>query len=402
MRNALALSTSSILSSGLTTVIRFLALIMMRFGIGPDLGLALAKGIAISLLTVFLFMPGWILVTYKWMDKTRHKSFMPSFRGFGKLIRKVMYPVGIIFLFLIVPAYMGSNSNSYYYGSSHIFGSETRLGQDTEKIEEVFGKSDNYVLMVPKGDTITEQKLLDELKEVPEITSMTALREMIGPAVPASAIPDKLLKKLQSENYERMVLNVAVDYEGEETVALVEEIREIAQKYYPDEYYLAGEGVSTYDLMDTITADMVKVNLLAIGAVFVVLLLTMKSVVLPVILVLTIETAIWINLSIPYIYGQSIFYIAYLIISSIQLDKKENIVETISNVTVSILTSGITLTVVGFLLGIISTHGLLSQLGYFLGRGTLCSMFAVLFVLPCFLYVTDGIYIERKKKKGEK
>ena len=402
MRNALALSTSSILSSGLTTVIGFLALIMMRFGIGPDLGLALAKGIAISLLTVFLFMPGWILVTYKWMDKTRHKSFMPSFRGFGKLIRKVMYPVGIIFLFLIVPAYMGSNSNSYYYGSSHIFGSETRLGQDTEKIEEVFGKSDNYVLMVPKGDTITEQKLLDELKEVPEITSMTALREMIGPAVPASAIPDKLLKKLQSENYERMVLNVAVDYEGEETVALVEEIRKIAQKYYPDEYYLAGEGVSTYDLMDTITADMVKVNLLAIGAVFVVLLLTMKSVVLPVILVLTIETAIWINLSIPYIYGQSIFYIAYLIISSIQLDKKESIVETISNVTVSILTSGITLTVVGFLLGIISTHGLLSQLGYFLGRGTLCSMFAVLFVLPCFLYVTDGIYIERKKKKGEK
>ena len=93
MRNALALSTSSILSSGLTTVIGFLALIMMRFGIGPDLSLALAKGIAISLLTVFLFMPGWILVTYKWMDKTRHKSFMPSFRGFGKLIRKVMYPV---------------------------------------------------------------------------------------------------------------------------------------------------------------------------------------------------------------------------------------------------------------------------------------------------------------------
>lgn len=241
------------------------------------------------------------------------------------------------------------------------------LDRIQKKIEEVFGKSNNYVLMVPKGDTITEQKLLDELKEVPEITSMTAIREMIGPAVPASAIPDKLLKKLQSENYERMVLNVAVD--------------------------------------------------------FVVLLLTMKSVVLPVILVLTIETAIWINLSIPYICGQSIFYIAYLIISSIQLgatvdyaillterykenraklDKKESIVETISNVTVSILTSGITLTVVGFLLGIISTHGLLSQLGYFLGRGTLCSMFAVLFVLPCFLYVTDGICIERKKKKGEK
>lgn len=422
-KEALALSTSSILSSGLTTVIGFLALVMMRFGIGPDLGLALAKGIAISLLTVFLFVPGLILVSFKWMDKTRHKSFMPSFRGLGKVISKAMYPVGIIFVCLIIPSYIGSNSNAYYYGSSHIFGSETRLGKDTAKIEDVFGKSDNYVLMVPKDDTVTEQKLIDELNDLPELNSMTALREMVGPAVPASSIPDTLLKKLQSDKYDRIVLNVAVDYEGDQTFSLVEKIRDIAQEYYPDEYYLAGEGVSTCDLMDTITADMVKVNLLAIGAVFVVLLLTMKSVVLPVILVLTIETAIWINLSIPYITGQSIFYIAYLIISSIQLgatvdyailfterykenrqtlDKKESIVETVSNVTVSILTSGVILTVVGFLLGIISTHGLLSQLGYFLGKGTICSMIAVLFVLPCFLYVTDGICIERKKRKQGK
>lgn len=423
MKNALVLSTSSIMSSGLTTVIGFLALVMMRFGIGPDLGLALAKGIAISLLTVFLFMPGLILVSFKWMDKTRHKNFMPSFRRLGKVIRKVMYPFGIIFICLIIPSYIGSNSNSYYYGSSHIFGSETRLGKDTARIEAVFGKSDNYVLMVPKDDTVTESKMLDELSNLEEVNSMTALRKMVGPAVPASSIPDTLLKKLQSEKYDRIVLNVAADYEGEKTFGLVEKIRGIAQEYYPDAYYLAGEGVSTYDLMDTVTADMVKVNLLAIGAVFVVLLLTMKSVVLPVILVLTIETAIWINLSIPYITGQSIFYIAYLIISSIQLgatvdyailfterykenrqnmDKKESVVETVSNVTVSILTSGLTLTVVGFLLGIISTHGLLSQLGYFLGRGTICSMLAVLFVLPCFLYVTDGICIERKKKKQVK
>ena len=147
-----------------------------------------------------------------------------------------------------------------------------------------------------------------------------------------------------------------------------------------------------------------------------VLLLTMKSFVLPVILVATIETAIWINLSIPYIMGQSLFYIAYLILSSIQLGatvdyailfterykenrqtlgKKESIVETISNVTGTILTSGIVLTVVGFLLGIISTHGLLSQLGYLLGRGTICSLIAVLFVLPGFLYILDRTFIKK-------
>lgn len=103
------------------------------------------------------------------------------------------------------------------------------------------------------------------------------------------------------------------------TFELVEEVRAVVEKYYPGEWYLAGEGVSTYDLMDTITADMVKVNLVAIGAVFLVLFLTLKSAVLPIILVLSIETAIWINLSIPYFADSTIFYIAYLIISSIQL-----------------------------------------------------------------------------------
>ena len=417
MQKALVLSTKSILSSGLTAVIGFLALVMMRFEIGSDLGLALAKGIAISLLTVFLFMPGLILVSFKWMDKTRHKVFMPSFQKLGKFISRTKYLAGIIFICLIIPSYIASNSNTYYYGASHIFGSETRLGKDTAKIEKIFGKNDNYVLMVPKDDTVTETKFLDELENMNKIKSITALHAMIGPAVPASSVPDTLLKKLQSENYDRIVLNVDAEYEGEATFELVEKIRETAEKYYQDKFYLAGEGVSTYDLMDTITDDMVKVNLLAIGAVFIVLLFTMRSVILPVILVLTIETAIWMNLSIPYIKGQSIFYIAYLLISSIQLgatvdyailfterykenrqklNKKESIVETVSNVTVSILTSGLTLTVVGFLLGMVATHGLLSQLGYFLGRGTIFSMVAVLFVLPCFLYVADGIFVKRK------
>lgn len=417
MKNALILSTSSILSSGLTTVIGFLALIMMRFRIGPDLGLALAKGIVISLLTVFLFMPGLILVTFKWMDKTRHKSFMPSFRSFGKVVHKIMYPMGIIFICLIIPAFIGSNNNSYYFGSSHIFGNETRIGKDTAKIGDIFGKSDTYVLMVPKDDAVTEEKLLDELEALPQMNSITELRKMIGPAIPASSIPEKLLKKLQSEKYDRIVMNVSADYEGKETFALVKKIRKIAEQYYPDEYYLAGEGVSTYDLMDTITADMMKVNLLAIGAVFIVLLFTMKSLILPIILVLTIETAIWLNLAVSYVSGNPIFYIAYLIISSIQLgatvdyailfterykenrqtlNKKESIVETVSNVTVSVLTSGITMATVGTLLGVFSTHRLLSQLGYLLGRGTVFSMIAVLFVLPCFLYLSDGICIEEK------
>ena len=428
MREALCLSTSSILSSGLTTVIGFLALALMRFKIGPDLGLALAKGVAISLITVFLFMPGVILGTYKWMDKTTHKEFLPSFRHFGKVISRITVPLACIFVLIIVPSYITSNKNSYYYGSSHIFGAGTQLGDDTKDIEDVFGKNDTYVLLVPKGDMITEQKLSDKLHDIDQVTAVTSLPDILGTTIPKSMLPDKLLSQLESEHYDRMVISVSADYEGAKTEKLVEKIRQFAQDYYPDEYYLAGEGVSTYDLMDTVTADMVRVNLLAIGAVFVVLLLTMKSFVLPVVLVATIETAIWINLSVPYIEGKPLFYIAYLILSSIQLgatvdyailfterykenrrtfDKKQSIVETISNVTSSILTSGSVLTVVGFLLGIISTHGLLSQLGYLLGRGTICSLIAVLFVLPGFLYLLDKIFVKdtveaRQKKKAKK
>lgn len=115
MVDTLCKSTTSILSSGLTTVIGFLALILMRFGIGADLGLALAKGVAISLITVFIFMPSLILSTYKLLDKTRHKAFLPSFRGFGKFIQKITIPAVCIFALVIAPAYLASNSNDYYY-----------------------------------------------------------------------------------------------------------------------------------------------------------------------------------------------------------------------------------------------------------------------------------------------
>ena len=423
MVDALCMSTSSILSSGLTTVIGFLALCLMRFEIGQDLGLALAKGVTISLITVFIFMPVFILYTYKWLDKTHHRSFMPSFKGFGKMVCHIMMPMLVLFVIAIMPSYLASNANDFYYGSSHIFGPNTKLGKDTEKIEEVFGKSDTYVLLVPKDNLSKQQEISDSLWKLPEVTSIVSYVDTVGASIPEQYLDDDTLSLLNSKNYTRMVISVDTDYEGKETFKLVEDIRRIASKTYKDDWYLAGEGVSTKDLKDTVTADMVTVNLIAIGAVFIVLAITMKSAILPIILVLGIETAIWINLAIPYYTGQSIFYIAYLIISSIQLgatvdyailftgrykemrescDKKTAVVQTLSAVTTSILTSGSVLTVVGFLLGYISTHGLLSQLGFFLGKGTVCSLIIVLFVLPALLYVFDRFIIKEKKDKKNK
>ena len=418
MVEALCKSTMSILSSGLATVIGFLALCLMQFQIGPDMGLVLGKGVAISLLTVFLFSPSLILLCHTLLERTRHRSFMPSFRGFGRCVTHLMIPVLLILLVLTVPAYLGSERNSYYYGSSHIFGPEMQLGADIQAIEDVFGKSDTYVLMVPRGNAAREKALSSELKTLPQVSSILSYVDNAGSVIPTEYVEKDTLSKLISDHYSRLVLSVKADLEGDAAFELVSRVREIAESYYPDQWLLAGEGVSTCDMKETVTSDMAKVNLIAIAAVFIVLLFSFKSLSLPVILVLAIEAGIWINTAIPYFTNQSVFYISYLIITSIQLgatvdyailftdrytefrrslQKKEAIVQTISSVTVSIFTSGMTLTVVGFLMGYISTHGLLSQLGFFLGRGALLSMGIVLFVLPGMLYLLDGL-IERTTK----
>lgn len=337
---------------------------------------------------------------------------MPSFRRFGRTVTRLMLPMALVFLAVMAPGYIASNANDYYYGAAHIFGEDTQLGRDTQAIEDIFGKNDTYVLMTPCGNTARERELSDALKALDGVSGIVSYVDSAGETIPGEYVDADVLSQLVSENYSRMVISVDVDFEGAETFALVKSIRDTAQQYYPDAWYLAGNGVSTLDLKETITSDMTRVNLIAIGAVFVVLLFSFRSISLPVILVLGIETAIWVNLSVPYFSGQTIFYISYLIISSIQLgatvdyailftdrylefrktmDKKAAIAETVSAVTVSVLTSGLTLTVVGFLMGWISTHGILSQLGMFLGRGTLCSMAVVFFVLPGLMYLLDGV-----------
>ena len=412
MKAALNQAGTAVFSSAVTVMIGFLALSVMRFGIGPDLGLALAKGICISLITVFFFTPGLLVSTEKYTQKFMHRPFLPSFRKLGKAVTRWMIPLACLMLILPIPCFIASNSNDYYYGTSHIFGEGTEAGDDTTAVEEVFGKSDTYVLLVPKGSPATESELSREIQNLPEVSSIISYADTVDETIPREFLDEDTRSLLISDDYSRMVIGVNAEYEGDKTFALVEKIRNIAQSYYPDEYRLAGEGVSTYDLMDTISADRVKVELIAVGAVILVLLFALRSVSLPIILVLVIETSIWLNLSIPYITGNTIFYIAYLIISTIQLGisvdyailftdrykefrrtepKRQAITDTVAATFVPITTSGIAITVVGTIMGIVSSHGILSQLGFFLGRGTFCSLVAVIFILPGMLCIFDKL-----------
>ena len=265
--------------------------------------------------------------------------------------------------------------------------------------------------MVPRGDLATEQELSDALHDIPQVKASSPYVDTVGAEIPMEYLDEDTPSQLVSENYSRFVITVDADYEGEETFELVENIRNTVNTYYPDSYYLAGSGVSTYDLMDTITADTVKVNLIAIGAVFLVLLLTMKSISLPVILVLAVETAVWINVAIPYFQGNTVFYISYLIISSIQLGATVDYAiyspNGIRNLEPDVQKTGgsgdgsdgnairydLWYRAGGgrLLLGYVSSHGILSQLGFFLESAASCPFSSFCFVLPGLLYLLDGV-----------
>lgn len=414
MIKSCCMSSVAVFSSGCTVCIGFIALAAMQFKIGPDLGLALAKGIAISLVSVFSFTPSMFVQFDNFVQKTQHKPFIPPLGKFARLVLTVCIPAAVVILAVVYPARTASTSTdiTYYYGTSHIFGTDTQLGQDMEKVKKVFGNSDTYVVLVPRGEVSQEQALSDALKELPEVKSIQSYVDVASPYIPSGMAEKSTLDLVESENYSRLVLTVTVPYEGSSTFKTVKKIRKIANKYYPGKAMLAGEGVSTTDLKDTITVDKDKVDLIAVVAVFVVLLIATKSISLPIILVLVIETSIWLNFAAPLYTGMNEFFLAYLIVSSIQLGvavdygiliadryredrvtmhKREAMLETIEACTIPVLTSGSVLLICGFLIHAISSHGVLKQIGWFLGVGVSISLVAVLFALPGFLYVLDGV-----------
>ncbi len=412
--SALCKSSTAIATSALAITFGFLALAVMRFKIGPDLGFALAKGMLISLVTVFTFIPALFATCCSAIEKTWHRPFVPQLKPLGNLVARVMVPLACLFVLLPVPAYLASTSDdvSYWYGASHIYGPDTQVGRDADRIVDRFGESDTYALLVPAGDVAREQAVSEALKALPQVTGVVSYVDAAGTTIPSEMAAAGDLEQVRSGGYSRFVVTVGVPAEGDETFALVDQVRAVAQEYYPDAWYLAGQGVSTTDLMETVEQDKSLVDVIAAVAVLAVLFVATRSLVLPIILVLVIESVIWINFAIPYFTGQPVFYISYLIASTIQLGvtvdyailfadrykefrrtltKGDAVRATVEVATIPVLTSGTVLAVVCALLGAISTHGLIAQIGTFLCIGVLMSLVAVIFVLPGYLWLFDGL-----------
>ncbi len=411
MAKALRKSLPVIFVSALTTFFGFMSLMLMDFGIGVDLGFNLVKGIVFSFISVVVFLPALTLTFYKWIEKTKHRSLVPSFKGSGAKLLKLRIPALVIVLLLLVPSFLAQSSTTFLYGLGDL-PEQTRAGGDAKRVEETFGQSTPIVLLVPNDDIAKEEKLVQELEQIPYVESVLAYANMVGTAIPSDFVDDELTRDFHSENYSRITVYTSAGVEGDIPFALVEQTREIAQSYYGDTFYTLGESATLYDMKETISKDNQLVNIVTIITIAVVLMLMFRSVSIPIILLLTIQAAVWINLSVPYFTNDPLVFVGYLIVSTVQLaatiDYAILLMETYKHhrrtmpsfaamkqaldeklfpiaVSASILSS------VGFILWFTSSNPTVSSIGLLLGRGAALAFLLVILFLPAFLLIADRL-----------
>ncbi|TYS58583.1 RND family transporter [Sutcliffiella horikoshii] len=409
MELAMKKSFPAITASAATTFFGFIALTFMEFEIGSDLGLNLVKGIVLSFISVMVFLPALTLFFYKWMDKTQHKSFIPSFEGIGNFVVKLRVPSLLIVLALLVPAFLAQSNTSFTYGFGEL-PDHTRAGADYNKINESFGEITPIVLLVPKGEVAKEEELVEELESMDYVTSVVSYVNMVDPVIPPEYLDEEVRNEFYSENYSRIVINTNQATEGDIPFAIVENVDKAASAYYGDSALSLGESVTLYDIKNTVTKDNILVNVLTVVTIAIVLLIGFRSISIPVVLLLAIQSSVWINLSIPYFSETSLVFVGYLIISTVQLaatvdygilfteaythhrkemSARKAIVKTLDEKTFSISISAAILSSVGFILWITSSNPIVGSIGLLLGRGALLAFIMVLFFLPAMLLVCD-------------
>jgi len=407
---AMKQSFSTVAASAATTVIGFAALIFMRFGIGADLGLNLFKGVALSFISVMVFLPAVTLLCHNAIDKTRHIKLIPSFKKAGNVLMKLRIPFFILALMIVVPAFLAQSNTEFLYGTGAVTNA-SRLGKDASIIKEKCGEENMLALLVPKEDPGKEIELCDALNKIPNVKSVVSYVTAVGSEIPREFVPEDAVQQFYSENYSRIIIYTDTEEESQDTFDTIQAVIDTAAKYY-DTHYLAGQSATLFDMKNVVSIDTGIVNLLAIIGIFIVLLVTFRSLSLPFLLLFTIETAIWINLSFPYFSGNALSFIGYLIISTVQLgatvdyailftntylynrktlDKKDAMRLTTEDNLTSVLTSAGILATAGFALAYTSSNSIISDLGTLLGRGTLLSLAMVSLVLPALLVLFDGI-----------
>ena len=319
MAEAVTVSLTALMGSSLTTVFGFLALCFMKLGLGFDIGFVMAKGVVLGILTVIFVLPAVVLLFEKQIIKYRHRSFVPDFTRLNKFTIKHKKAFALLFLLLLAPAYFIQKNIDMYYSMDKALPSYLTSMEGLTKLKDDFGMACTQFVII--DDSLPADKLIEmehKLEALDGVTSLLAYNSIVGAAIPDTIIPDDIMSLCKQDGKQLMMINSEYGAATDELTAQLVKMDAIVKSYDPTAY-ITGEGAITQGLIDTTDVDFAVTAVLSIAAIFVLIAICFKSPSLPVILVLSIELAIWINLSITVIMGTEASFVDPTVVNCVQL-----------------------------------------------------------------------------------
>lgn len=402
----------TISSSALTTIGGFAALMFMQNGIGSDMGFVLGKGIVISLIVTLTLLPGMIITFYPFSSRYRHRLLLPSFKRIAGLLIKYRTAILIFFLIVAVPAYLGQKKVEFYYSNENYLPRDSAAVADTEAIMEEYGAVDMIYLIMPDQGRRVEHELIQKLEQLNYIDSTVAIAGQVDPALPDLIIPEEITGEFTSGRYRNIMIFLKPDLSEADSFTAVDLVRREAARVN-SEYYAAGPTAMTRDMASLSRQDARTVALISVLAIGIIIASSLKSAVLPVVLVLAVQMAIWINISILYYQDQTVSSLTPIIIGAIQLGAtvdyailytlryRENLTEDLNKIRAavktledtgrSIMTSAMILFSATFSISLIAGIKTTREMTMLIGRGALVSMLIMYTLLPALLIFTDRL-----------
>ncbi len=414
MAHAISNTFTSITASSITTVAGFVALCFMTFKLGANIGIVMSKGVVIGVLTCVTVLPAMILTCDKAIEKTTHRSLIPSLDKLSHGIVKGRYVALLLFLIVLVPAIHGNNNYKIYYNIDQSLPKNIPSNEANEKLKKEFNMSNMHMILLKDGLSAKEKSAMSkEIEKVDGVKWVIGLNSLVGSNVPESMIPNNIKKMLKTDNYELEFVSSDYSSATDEVNSQLAKIDKIVKKYQNDGMVI-GEAPMMKDLQDVTDVDLKTVNNISILAIFVIILITFKSISIPVILISVIEFAIACNMAVPFYTNTSLPFVASIVIGTIQLgatvdyailmtsryhkertergqSKKDAIRIAHETSIKSILTSGLCFFAATFGVSVYSQVDMIGSICTLLSRGAIISMIVVICVLPAMLWIFDGV-----------
>lgn len=427
MAVAIGKTITSVVSSSITTVAGFLALCFMSYELGMDMGIVMAKGVVIGVICCITVLPSMILVFDKALEKTMHKDLVPSLEKPAKFIIKHHAAFIVLFIVVLIPAVYGQINTNVYYNLTDTLPKDLNSVIANTKLDEEYNMATTHMLLVDADMKPKEvNSMLDEMGKVDGVSFSMSLDTLIGPSIPREIVPDSVTKILKSDKWQLMLVGSEYKVASDEENAQIDELSKILKSYDKDGM-LIGEAAATKDLIDITDHDFKVVNIVSIVAIFIIILIALRSVSLPIILVAVIEFAITVNMGVPCFTNTTIPFIASVVIGTIQLgatvdyailmttrykternagkDKHEAVTIALTTSMKSIMVSALGFFASTFGVGVYSSVDMISQLCTLMSRGAIISMITVICILPSMLMLFDKAIINTTmgmKKKENK